>query len=499
MDPNPLSPTALIRVFDRLRPLLGKADAQRLDQLHPLMARDGRINQAQLLSTLFPDKSPRDSLTALRQFRERINAAAKDGDMLLEFHQDGQTKAPATQRSVFFTGDDLAARGAEALTDESTSDIPARIASGELRQDQQAMPADAMEVATVISYGHDDKSLMLDLLGRLKRLFAQSNRYRFKIWFDERLLLGKPFDPPIRDRFRHCHLGLLMLSPDFAKSDYIRDLEFPHFVLGDALGGGERHPVPISLRPVQLSDHPHLKRLKPSLVFYGERKCSYEECKGARARDAFAAALFAEIEKLLEHHPPPVAGPPPRDTLVERDLADRLAEQWVPQVAAARGRPGGMAEAPRENAGTQDALDFLQAWLNDPAGQPYAALLGEYGMGKTTSCRIFARRLLEARRSGEQAPLPIYLDLRDLKSASRESGKLDTILEALLERANRHDTRNPLTPAELRRLVQDEGALLIIDGLDEALTHLANNDGHRFTLQLLECLPLRVVRNRPAD
>ncbi len=45
----------------------------------------------------------------------------------------------------------------------------------------------------------------------------------------------------------------------------------------------------------------------------------------------------------------------------------------------------------------KDAIDFLMEWLNDPKAQPYCALLGEYGMGKTTTCKALAKHLLDLR------------------------------------------------------------------------------------------------------
>jgi predicted NACHT family NTPase len=58
------------------------------------------------------------------------------------------------------------------------------------------------------------------------------------------------------------------------------------------------------------------------------------------------------------------------------------------------------------------ALDALQQWALDPDGAPYCAILGEYGIGKTTTLKQFTEALLKRRRDGEEAPLPIFIDLR---------------------------------------------------------------------------------------
>jgi hypothetical protein len=57
------------------------------------------------------------------------------------------------------------------------------------------------------------------------------------------------------------------------------------------------------------------------------------------------------------------------------------------------------------------ALEALQQWALDPDGAPYCAILGEYGIGKTTTLKQFTEALLKRRRDGEDAPLPIFIDL----------------------------------------------------------------------------------------
>jgi len=145
----------------------------------------------------------------------------------------------------------------------------------------------------------------------------------------------------------------------------------------------------------------------------------------------------------------------------------------------------------------QDALEFLNTWLKT-GEQSYCAMLGEYGMGKTTTCRLFAQLLLEKHQHHPESPFPIYLDLRNLEDkAHSHEMNLGTIIHSVLHN-NTYDTPNKiaLDSAEVIRLVQEEGALVIFDGLDEVLVHLSVTGGQQFTRKLLSILPIKDLHAR---
>ncbi|HWA83391.1 MAG TPA: hypothetical protein VG820_08170 [Fimbriimonadaceae bacterium] len=47
-------------------------------------------------------------------------------------------------------------------------------------------------------------------------------------------------------------------------------------------------------------------------------------------------------------------------------------------------------------------MEFLLEWVEE-GSQPYCALLGEYGMGKTTTCKALAKELLRRRAEDKSA------------------------------------------------------------------------------------------------
>ena len=105
---------------------------------------------------------------------------------------------------------------------------------------------------------------------------------------------------------------------------------------------------------------------------------------------------------------------------------------------------------------------------SDDEHSPMCALLGDLGTGKTTTTVLATQRLLELRKAGEQVPLPIYFDLRDLSPTALKDFGLRTLLTQLLAKASLSN----VTVDNILTTIQDEHTLIVFDGLDEVLVHL---------------------------
>ena len=106
------------------------------------------------------------------------------------------------------------------------------------------------------------------------------------------------------------------------------------------------------------------------------------------------------------------------------------------------------------------ALEVLQQWASDPHGTPYCAILGEYGIGKTTTLKQFTHALLEQRRAGKAVPLPIFIDLR-LYSPTVHKGEvpaLETLLEEMLSQVWQTTQAQAFTAQDILRLVRERGS-----------------------------------------
>ncbi|MGH3912182.1 MAG: NACHT domain-containing protein [Pseudonocardiaceae bacterium] len=131
------------------------------------------------------------------------------------------------------------------------------------------------------------------------------------------------------------------------------------------------------------------------------------------------------------------------------------------------------------------AVERLVTWATDSAesAPTLCALLGDVGMGKTTTTKLLTEELLDRRDRDPGGPLPILFDLRDLPSDVFRGGpNLRRIVEALLDASDVRD-RRPAADGVLD-LVARGNCVLIFDGLDEVLVRLDPYQGQNFTRTL---------------
>lgn len=328
----------------------------------------------------------------------------------------------------------------------------------------------------------------------------------FEAWDDRELQPGQSWRDEILEAIARCPIGLLLVSPAFLSSRFITAEELPRFVARtpDKPAPGKR-AIPVAVKRLAFDGTMDLKGLAEVHVFHDRKGRDYQSCPRDQ-RDDFAHDLYQQILKavagLFPTDPPaPPAEPRGRDldSSLRQAMHGRLPDCLVPteghsgtldklEKAFPAPGPGAGAEAGER----RDAVSFLMEWAANPKAQPYCALLGDLGMGKTTTCMAFTDALLQARDGGgpDRPPLPIYLDLRNLGEVAAGELTLEPILDRALKGTWRGGQTNPdLTAAEVIRLVRDEGALVIFDGLDEVLVHLSPAAGRRFTGELFRILP----------
>lgn len=181
------------------------------------------------------------------------------------------------------------------------------------------------------------------------------------------------------------------------------------------------------------------------------------------------------------------------------EQVQQLAEEvkYVPAMAV-RGRLDIIeTQTPDQDAHAQlTVIELLDKWLNDVAEPRYGALLGEVGIGKTTTCKYWTHHLSERHSQDADAPLPIYFDLRAIAAQvalQHQTTTLESYLKMLI------DTRplSDLTPRDVIDRVQHEGAVVIFDGLDEVLVHLLPALGQAFVRQLKSILLPTETRGPP--
>jgi WD40 repeat protein/uncharacterized protein YjbI with pentapeptide repeats len=502
---------AVNALLGRVEPQLGKADGDRTRALLALLDSDDRLSVGAALDLLYAGVAPQTALAAFRQFRQRLTAAALEAGTRLRLEVDSQKRTPAEHRRAWFTGEDLAdVAMTEYVRDEAATTSRAPVPQDALVVEiQDGKPV----VRYFVSYASRNRKLKNALYEALALRLRQSKEYTFLPWTDGDILPGDDWHASIQGAIDACHFGLLLVSYEFLDSPYIASHELLHFVAPDRPVAWKR-AVPIGLKPVALDGSVDLKGLHDRQIFRDEEGRFFSERASATTQEAFVERLFQTILAVVRRQfsGPPDDGPTgvPASTATDRriELAQRrhlrdVAEggEFVPTegVSTPLEKLDEEARTIGSPGDRQDALEFLKRWARDPAAPAFCAVLGDYGIGKTTTCKQLAQALLDIREQDRATPLPIYLDLRHLGDVAKAHPTLNTILEVVIARSWKSGTSQPdATPADIVRLVEHDGALVIFDGLDEVLVHLTPAAGQQFTRELWRILPAaRASRRLP--
>ncbi len=111
-----------------------------------------------------------------------------------------------------------------------------------------------MAARLFISYSHKDEAYRDQLEAQLAIL----KRAGFiEVWHDRRLVAGQEFDHSIKRELETADIVLLLVSPDFLKSDYIWDVEISRAM--ERHETGEVRVIPVILRPCAWDHAPFAK------------------------------------------------------------------------------------------------------------------------------------------------------------------------------------------------------------------------------------------------
>jgi len=301
------------------------------------------------------------------------------------------------------------------------------------------------KVRFFVSYAHEDEDrgkLKSKLLEHLMPLLANSNQFKFQLWHDDLLLLMDGWHEQIQAAIKECEFGLLMVSPNFLRSSYIAKNELAHYVRDEndptPLVSSSRRAIAVGLKRLDFA-RMDLKGLRQQQIFFKQRNISFSECTGRTGRDQFAYALFAKIQdsivefykandsrqvaELTDFSEPGGEGP-----TCNSDVAPALGEgsksgdsfaalrrhideklegiHPVPVKAARRDMKQGSEQKVEPQEEGEEALTLLENWLRDREGARFCALLGETGMGKTTTSQCFTQTLLRKRSTEPELPVP---------------------------------------------------------------------------------------------
>ncbi|MCK9896198.1 pentapeptide repeat-containing protein, partial [Frankia sp. AgB32] len=482
----------VLRRLTQLGDHLTGLQSTRLGQLADLIDEDDRIPLPRALAVATPGGDDAKAQDSFRKFRSDLTRLARQAKVDLRLVTDSR-KAPPTGRFCWFEGADG--------TSEELAELSRRQAD---RVIGQSVPASVTEVLTPVVH--------IEIAGRP----SEAPHRREQVFVD--LMIDQVAAVP---GYRITSALDLPLGADVAterrrlraSADVVIDLDSAR-----ARARGQQPPGRTTRRPltVALEGVPSGARPASGAVQFAERP--FSQCAGRDAQLRFVRDVLRLVQdRLLERPaswPGSVEGGPParRSESAERGpatasrpeqddtarwqqgeaMAHRLAGGKAPDyepVATKLGETalgGGASDAavPRPLGEPTPAIERLLTWATDDAADArrLCALLGDVGMGKTTTIQMFTRELLARRERDASLPLPILFDLRDLTAAwARSALGLKEIVAALL-RAGDHG--GPDSAERLLDLVAEGNCILIFDGLDEVLVHLDPHAGQVFTRML---------------
>jgi len=346
-----------------------------------------------------------------------------------------------------------------------------------------------------LSYAHNDKSVKQRFTDELKARLAISRHFQFVLSSDNDLLCGDTWHDELQDRLSRCNYGILLLSNRFLASTYIQKHEIP--LLQDKC-------FPVALKPIDI-DNLETHGLDHRQIFFFEQTKPFQKVSGANLSQ-FINDFVEEIEKSIlkqrekhkevacveteEHEVEGII----RDEdgtqkFIRRNLEYRCSSYECERFIDTCGLPGVISHQTEASSSpdTVQARPYIRSWALE-SDVPFFALLGDFGTGKTFTCRMLAREINAMHdESPESVPLCIYIDLRRVSTRVGSEKKVPRLVDVLRDAIE--FTKDPLdksivTPEDVIRLVRSNRAMILFDGLDEKTVHFSPEETNQFIAEL---------------
>jgi Cdc6-like AAA superfamily ATPase len=325
-----------------------------------------------------------------------------------------------------------------------------------------------------------------------------------------------------------------LVCPAFLSSKYINEDELPFFITPDGKPG-IKPVIAVGLTKLDF-DHQDLRGLQEQQIFRWQSRSSspqkfFSDLQTIKDKREFAHSLFVKCQTALDQRfqgsqatesLPVAANTNSRRKLLEATIQQRPLLQQIEldsdQEHSNDGDPGDPTgdvaqallnqarfgldperlrhfEKPRAatSPGAQpvDALEYLHDWLSAEKAPPILYVLGDYGIGKTTTLKHLTHELLERRKADLSVPVPLFIDLRHYLFERKQHvpTSIQELLTAVIARNWRLPGPPNVTADDILEMVRDERALMIFDGLDEKTVHMTSSEARAFIRVLWQSLP----------
>ena len=454
MPSRPLSAATVRRILSGLENMT-QGNVKTANMICELLEENNKTTIDKVLEKI-PGKEPTDYL---RKFKSRFNKDA-DGKITVVF--DGRKGA-----ELYFTGTDPVIEDIEDYTESQAS-----------RHTVSEKMVDAFAIGDIkriyISFSKKDGKRAVSCADLLERTIRAGLRNRYNVMFfrTNQVAVGESISSTLDKMSNDADLAIVLVS-----NNYLTDRDEADRVLA-------KHPHPIIVRLEDIGQSVSFDPFDRGDVVSGN---SFTKAKdeGGTSKQDFANRVLDLVKRNLELASYQLSPYKYVSETMAQNLSTHAKFEPVNAPVSAYAVVGSFNA---RNAGSFLAVERLVEWSRslEKNDSHLCALLGDLGIGKTTTSILLTRKLLELRKSDRQLPLPIYFDLRDLSPKTLTDFGLRTVLAHLLSAS----TASPVEVDDLLETIRSENTLVIFDGLDEILVHLSPGDGQRLTRSLLEILTL---------
>lgn len=434
---------------------LGKSDQARLTRLLELSSQE-KITLGVVLQALFPADDTQAALANLTRLRNRLNEAA--AGLSLRFQVDTKKKSAPAERYVWFSGPDAMVLRASQYAMDVTSDVlgfPAVKSLG-VATTGSAIAEGKRLVRVFVSYAPENAVLAQAFKQALAAQLRSSKKYEVQFRSDCDILVGELSPSSLEHALKICDLGLLLVSLAFLETTAFG--ECSTYIDGEC----GTSLMLVGMAAVNV-DEERLKKLGGHPGSALDRGWFEDKLSAVEKRE-FAQQICSDMECCL----------------------DGFGCRWGPTGLMLESQRTG---AECEEGAVRDAIGELEDWVTRQEEPAFLALLGDVGVGKTTTLKRFTRQLIEKRQKApEKYPLPIYIDL--CHYMAEKPGQVPTLEELLTSTMRRMGgaQNQPLTSADLLHLVRESGALIMFDSVDEKMVHFTQDRAREFIRILLSVL-----------
>lgn len=431
-------------------------NAGRLEKVVGLLDENGEANLQKYIDIAFNNTS--DPLNAISQTSKDIQRKAQAQGFNLKLVKDNFKSNPLQDRKIWLEGDD------------SKIDLMLEKQEQQLRQpdsdiDNSARPSKD-NIFICICFAKKDATSAEQLKEALKDVLNLSQNYNFIIKKFDEVLAGENKKRGIEKNINAAQLIIILESAAFYCDEEITKYINPY---NENQIKSRIHKIfPISIS--QLTDDPDIGELQGLKTFSLDGRGFNEIVDNNRTK--FVRLLQKQIHQKLENFKK-------RQLQDHKRKIDQLEksiylenENYV-EGDATKQKIAGLYETGYQKR--EKAIDLINKWLSESKA-PLFALLGQYGMGKTFTSKVFAKRQIQKYKQQESHYIPIYFDLRDFEYQILNTPGFDIwdVIESILNRRKLADEKHPLKSKDIRDIWEQNPTVIIFDGLDEVITHIGN-------------------------